>query len=190
MRRQTKSRIDAEILDCAAGIFARHGFARTSLQQIADAVKYSKAGLLHHYPSKKALFEAVLEKYEAQARDELAKIRGFPPGIERDRVMIESAVDSAFDRPGMAELAQHFAREGVDDDPRFIRLGLDLIAVLGINLAAPDMERMMRAFSALSGVNFAARIAVTVKLEREWRDHIVAAAMAALGHDVEPAPTG
>lgn len=185
MPRQTKSEIDAEILDCAAGIFARHGFARTSLQQIADAVKYSKAGLLHHYPSKKALYEAVLDKYEAQSHEHIAGIQHLPLGIERDRALVENAVDFAFDWPGLAELAQQLGREE-SDDPRFVRLGLQLFASLGIDLANPDIERMMRSFSALSGANFSARLAVTMNLERECRDHIVAAAMAALGHEGGP----
>jgi hypothetical protein len=38
MPRPTKSEIDAEIIDRAAGLFARYGFENTSLQQIADAV--------------------------------------------------------------------------------------------------------------------------------------------------------
>lgn len=32
-----------------------HGYARTSVQQLADAVGYSKAGLLHRFGSKQAL---------------------------------------------------------------------------------------------------------------------------------------
>ena len=80
MRRLTRAEIDAEILDCAAGVFARHGFARATIQQIADALKYSKAGLLHHYPSKQALFDAVMAKHEAQTSDRLDHARTFAPG--------------------------------------------------------------------------------------------------------------
>ncbi len=43
--RQSAAEIDHAILDVAAGIFAVHGFAHTSVQQIADAVGYSKPGL-------------------------------------------------------------------------------------------------------------------------------------------------
>lgn len=42
-RRPTSREIDDQILDSAAGIFAVHGFAHASVQQIADAVGYSKA---------------------------------------------------------------------------------------------------------------------------------------------------
>ncbi|MBK6413440.1 TetR/AcrR family transcriptional regulator [Sphingopyxis sp.] len=189
MPRQTKAEIDAEILDCAAGIFARHGFSRTSIQQIADALGYSKAGLLHHYPSKKALHDAVLDRYETQTRERIGRLDGFAPGIERDRKLVEGVIDFAFTWPGMSDFAQQLARDGErlaqaggTGDPRFAQLGFDIIGALGIDLAAPDRQRMARTFTALSGATFSARIAVTMHVEREWREPIVKAAMAALGH--------
>lgn len=182
MPRPTKSQIDAEILDGAAGLFAQHGFARASLQQIADALKYSKAGLLHHYPSKKALFDAVLERYEAETREQIAKVSQIPVGIERDRAVIENAIEFAFNWPGMSALGQTLGREGVGEDPRFVQLGLMLVEALGIDLTAPDLERLVRSFGALAAVNVAARVAVSMNLQRECRSHILAAAMDALGH--------
>lgn len=180
MARQTKAEIDAEILDTAAGLFARHGFARTSLQQIADALKYSKAGLLHHYPSKQALYDAVLNNYESGTKARIAEFLMYPAGIERDRAMIEIALEHSFNWPGMSAFGHHLAREG--GNPRTSQLGLMLIDALEIDLGTPDMERMVRIFSAMSGANFAAGLAVTLKLEREWRKHILATAMDALGH--------
>lgn len=182
MARQTKSEIDAEILDRAAALFARHGFERTSIQQIADALQYSKAGLLHHYSSKKLLFEAVLNKYESESKEQMALVQKVPAGVERDRALIENAIEFSFKWPGLSALAQQLAREGQGEDPRFVRLGLLLFSTLGIDLAAPDMERLFRAFSALSGANLAARFAVTLNMERECRGYILAAAMDALGH--------
>ena len=189
MPRQTKAEIDAEILDSAAGIFARHGFARASLQQIADAIGYSKAGLLHHYPSKKALHDAVLDRYEAQTRERIAALDMFSAGLDRDRKLIEDIVDFAFTWPGMSAFAHQLARDGeraaqagVSADPRFAQLGFEIIGAMGIDLGAPDLEQMARTFTALSGASFSARLAVTMKLEQAWREPIIAAAMAAMGH--------
>lgn len=189
MPRQTKAEIDAEILDGAAGIFARHGFARTSIQQIADALGYSKAGLLHHFPSKKALHDAVLDRYEAQTRERIGRLDDMSPGAERDRKLVEDLVDFAFAWPGMSAFAQQLARDGErvaqsggSADPRFAQLGFAIIGAMGIDLASPDLEQMARTFTALSGASFSARLAVTMHLEREWREPIIAAAMGALGH--------
>ena len=93
MPKPTKSEIDAEILDRAAGLFARHGFAHTSLQQIADAVNYSKAGLLHHYPSKQAIYEAALKTGSDHMQALLESVQDIPVGIERDRAVVEASVD-------------------------------------------------------------------------------------------------
>ncbi|MDT9598830.1 TetR/AcrR family transcriptional regulator [Sphingosinicella rhizophila] len=182
MPRQTKSEINDEILDCAAGLFGRQGFARTSIQQVAEALNYSKAGLLHHYPSKKALYEAVLDKYESKARERIAELESLPAGLERDRRMIEGSIEQAFKWPGMIEFGHFMVRDGLSEEPRFVQLGLEVISSFGIDFDAPDLERMTRAFSALAGISFSARIAKTMKMEREFRDHIRTAAMDALGH--------
>ena len=63
-----RQQVDAGILDRAAGLFAQRGFAKTSLQDVADAVGLSKAGLLHHFPSKDALREGVLSHAAALGR--------------------------------------------------------------------------------------------------------------------------
>ena len=60
-----RQQTDEQILDRAAALFARHGFEQTSVQEVADAVGLSKAGLLHHFPSKDALHAAVLAHADA-----------------------------------------------------------------------------------------------------------------------------
>lgn len=62
-----------DILDAATRLFARGGFNTVSLADIAAEVGVTQAGLLHHFPSKSALFLGMLEQrdemYEAsQAR--------------------------------------------------------------------------------------------------------------------------
>ncbi len=80
MARPFRQQIDEGILDRAAGLFARRGYAKTSVQDVADAVGLSKAGLLHHYPSKDALHEAVLAHAGALGRRVLDEVAHLPPG--------------------------------------------------------------------------------------------------------------
>jgi AcrR family transcriptional regulator len=49
-----------EILEAAVEVFSSAGFHKGSLRDVADRVGLSQAGLLHHFPSKEALLEAVL----------------------------------------------------------------------------------------------------------------------------------
>ena len=54
----------ARILNEAVVLFGEHGYAGTSLADIANAADISKAGLLHHFSSKDELFAKVLERRE------------------------------------------------------------------------------------------------------------------------------
>ncbi|MEW6775835.1 MAG: TetR/AcrR family transcriptional regulator [Bdellovibrionota bacterium] len=50
------------ILDEAERLFAHHGFAGASLQELAERVGLSKSSLFHHFPTKIELYAAVLER--------------------------------------------------------------------------------------------------------------------------------
>jgi TetR/AcrR family transcriptional regulator len=48
-------------LSAAMRLFAAHGFEGTALQDIADAVGVTKPAILHHFPSKEHMRQAVLD---------------------------------------------------------------------------------------------------------------------------------
>lgn len=60
------------ILDAALEVFADEGFRSGSLRLIAARVGMSEAGLLHHFPSKRALLMAVLERRRESISDMIA----------------------------------------------------------------------------------------------------------------------
>ena len=79
------------ILTEAERLFGRHGFVATRLASIASAVGLGNAGLLHHFPSKAALYRAVLEaiaadlntRYlvDAPSISEVEKLNGLIDGL-------------------------------------------------------------------------------------------------------------
>src|SRR5215212_286207 len=87
--RPFRQQIDETILDAAAALFARHGFEQTSLKALADAVGLSKAGLLHHFPSKDALFEAAWRHSHVLSRQVVEQVSPMPAGPARERRALE-----------------------------------------------------------------------------------------------------
>ena len=59
-RRGAQSR--AALLSAARRLFAEHGFHGTSVGDIADAAGLRKPSLFHHFPTKEALYRAVMEE--------------------------------------------------------------------------------------------------------------------------------
>ena len=49
-----------EVMDCAAELFARHGFDNTSINDIAHMANLKKPSLYHYFPSKHSLLLAIL----------------------------------------------------------------------------------------------------------------------------------
>src|SRR5215471_15513638 len=50
------------ILDATMLVFRRHGFRRSSIEQVAEAAGLTRQALYHHFESKEALFRAVIER--------------------------------------------------------------------------------------------------------------------------------
>ncbi len=50
-----------QILRAAAGLFRRQGFAATRIEDIADAVQLTKAGLYHYIRTKEQLLQSILD---------------------------------------------------------------------------------------------------------------------------------
>lgn len=49
-----------KIIETAGLIFSRHGFRKTSMDDIAAALKMGKSSIYYYYPGKEAIFEAVV----------------------------------------------------------------------------------------------------------------------------------
>src|SRR6476469_7599639 len=56
-----------EIIEAAAAVFAASGYSGGSLRQVAKDVDVSVTSVMHHFPSKELLLEAVLDHAESEA---------------------------------------------------------------------------------------------------------------------------
>jgi AcrR family transcriptional regulator len=84
-------------------LFARDGFAATSLDAVAAASGVTKGSLYHHFSSKTELFEAVFEEEARRVTEQVAQVvagerdprKGADAGV---RAFLEAAQDPAVQR--------------------------------------------------------------------------------------------
>ncbi|HEX8496483.1 MAG TPA: helix-turn-helix domain-containing protein [Actinomycetales bacterium] len=180
MARPFRQQADEGILDRAAALFARRGFAKTSVQDIADAVGLSKAGLLHHFPSKDALHEAVLAQAETLGRRVLDQLGDLPLGPARDRQALEVLVDVALAHPGLVALVLAPVTDlGAEPEPAVADL---VLQAFGVDPGTTEPPRSVRVIGALAALAVLTLAAHAQDQTTAWRRHIVATCFDALGH--------
>jgi AcrR family transcriptional regulator len=114
-----------QILDEATELFARQGYDGTSLNDIAAGVGIKRPSLLHHFPSKDALYGEVFEKMLSEWLERVEETISTPgSGWERFSAVLTSGFDLFVDNPSYVRLMRREALEGGD------RLGIDLIGVV------------------------------------------------------------
>ncbi|MFS0866742.1 TetR/AcrR family transcriptional regulator [Microbacterium sp. 179-B 1A2 NHS] len=117
-RRQPRSRPETlvrrrEIISAAVDIFGAKGFSGGTLQDIADQVGMTHAGILHHFGSKEAL---LLEVLTHRDETDVAGLEGqhIPGGIELFRHLVRTAFANAR-RAGIVQAFAVLSAESVTD---------------------------------------------------------------------------
>lgn len=104
--------IRTQIVLASTRLFAAHGFDGTTVQDIADAVGVTKPAILHHFPSKEHLRQAVLDGVVTHFNELL-------PRLLLKATKSEDRFDAVFD-----EVSRFFAQDP-DRARVLVREGLD-----------------------------------------------------------------
>jgi TetR/AcrR family transcriptional regulator len=83
------------ILDIASGLFSKYGFAKTTLDDVADAVGMKKGSLYYYFDSKEAIFSEVIMRIARQILDQMKLDTA---GETSPRLMILKAIESGIRR--------------------------------------------------------------------------------------------
>ncbi len=95
--------------------FAEKGFTSATILEIAAACGISRAGLLHHFPDKEALLEAVLEARDVEDRERFTPYLRTAGGVGVLRGMVDLADHNRL-VPGLIELFVRLSTEAAAPD--------------------------------------------------------------------------
>ena len=129
-----------QILDEAIACFSQAGYDGTSLNDIAAGVGIRRPSLLHHFPSKEALYQEVFEHLLSDWFDRLAGAIAAPEeGWDKVELVLRAGFRFFADNPSYVRLVR---REAIDGGQH---LGIDLASVLRptFDLAADYFDREM-----------------------------------------------
>ncbi|GAB3710758.1 TetR/AcrR family transcriptional regulator [Mariniluteicoccus flavus] len=105
----------SEILTSATELISAVGFNATTIDQFAAAAQISRPGLLHHFPSKEALLEAVLTRRDGDTLEALQ--RDSPAGTPTEaREITHALVRWNAERPELTRLYTILAAEALSPD--------------------------------------------------------------------------
>jgi len=137
------------LLERAKAAFAERGYAATSLEALARSLGLSKAAVYHHFPSKRALLQALLE----EALEETRRALHQPVGLEQ-RLLGYALAYRGQVEPLAALMTAHSGRRGGDQEAAQVSLmamqrGMTLLAGV-LEPVVPGKGRVLAAiFSSI-----------------------------------------
>ena len=147
------------ILDVSLELFADQGYGGTSLRQISDRLRITKAAIYHHFKAKEDIARAVVEEAVAffgQIADRLAVAGTDPAGWQRalDQVIDMAIADRqlllVWDRN--EQVFHSLFGDDPDLGPRIAQQGEQTAGLFGnTSLSAAERVRLGCAFGAVMG---------------------------------------
>ena len=97
-RERARERVRRDILEAAAKVFARRGYAAATLAELAEATGYAAPSLYRYFGSKEEIFESLLELVSAEVAE------AFDAPVDRSRPVAERLGALLLALHGLAEV--------------------------------------------------------------------------------------
>jgi len=104
------------LLEVAQERFTQHGYDATGVAEICRHAGVSKGAFYHHFPSKQALFLALLDRWLDKLDERLAALRARAPGARAGLAYMTAAIEPVFaDARGQLPLFLEFLEQARRD---------------------------------------------------------------------------
>jgi TetR/AcrR family acrAB operon transcriptional repressor len=145
-RRAQAEQTRTGILDAAEESFARAGFERTRLEDVARAVGVRRGAIFHYFRGKRELYEAVLyrlaESLMLRLREALAERESLPDQIE---TALLTWIEFAAERPAFGRLVLRIAADASDADrPAVERFAGPFLTLLEQTIERGEREGILK----------------------------------------------
>jgi AcrR family transcriptional regulator len=114
--RQQRANRRQEIIQTAFEVFTERGFRGASLEQVAQRVGLTKAGILHYFPSKEALLVAVLQERDRESASTGARWADPTDPLHARLAGLQEIVAQNTTRRGLVQAFTVLSAESVTDN--------------------------------------------------------------------------
>jgi AcrR family transcriptional regulator len=98
-RAKAKTRLHAQILDAARGLFTRHGYEAVTMRAIGREIGYTATALYYHFPNKESLLLELCENDFRKLSDSIQRLAKIADPVERTRQTGIAYVDFGLRHP-------------------------------------------------------------------------------------------
>jgi len=123
-----------QLMEAAERLFAQHGVAGTTLQDLADAVGLTRTAVYHYVKGKDQLLEVLVRGFTVETAEDLRRLAASREGLAYERL-----------REGVTNMAERVARY-----PQRFRLLLTSEGALPDSLAKQYLQARRQTLSALT----------------------------------------
>ncbi|GAB2671090.1 TetR/AcrR family transcriptional regulator [Nocardia goodfellowii] len=127
-RTESQARTRADLVATARDLFLTEGYARTSLERVAEAAGYSKGAVYSNFRTKKQLCLEVLDLIHATKFDEITELISTSDSLENRLARLQEWAERTLGDVGWTMLEFEFATVARDDP----ELRAALVSSLGV----------------------------------------------------------
>ncbi len=103
-----KSKVRGRIIEVARSVFAKYGYKKTTMDDIAQGAQKGKSSIYYYFKSKEEIFEAVVETESKLLFDDISRKINHPiPAKEKFRIYVFTRLNNIRELPNFYDVLEN-----------------------------------------------------------------------------------